>query len=92
MNKPIEPGCLAYVTYSVRKPWLAWTKCQVIARCPEGSPTVEGEPTGHGEWDCDHPYVPDVAVFHEKQLMRIDEGDPDTAQEQDQEVPEHANA
>ncbi len=85
--KPIEPGCMAYVTYSIRKPWLAWTKCRVIARCPEGAPTVEGEPTISGEWDCDHPQVPDVAVIHEKQLLRIDDYDASADEvEQEREV------
>ena len=70
--KQIEPGCLAYVTYSIRKPRLAWTRCRVIAPCPEGAPTVLGEPTISGDWDCDHPDVPGIAVIHEKQLMRID--------------------
>lgn len=92
--KPIEPGCLAYVTYSIRFPELAWTQCRVIGRCPAGEPTFEGEPTIVGEWDCEHPDVPGIAVLHEKQLMRIDCGDPDAEQveSQDQEVPSHVIA
>lgn len=93
-TRRIEPGCLAYVTYSIRKPELAWTQCRVIDRCPPGEPTLEGERTLLGEWDCEHPDVAGIAVFHEKQLVRIDGGDPDAVQveSQDQEVDCHASA
>lgn len=88
MSKPIEPGCLAYVTYSVRKPWLAWTQCRVIDRSPEGLDTVGGEKTLPGEWDCEHPMVGGIAVFHEKQLLRIDGDEHVSIEEQESaEVP-----
>ncbi|CDG54545.1 MULTISPECIES: hypothetical protein [Halomonadaceae] len=93
-TRSIEPGCLAYVTYSIRKPELAWTQCRVIDRCPPGEPTLEGERTLLGEWDCEHPDVPGIAVFHEKQLVRIDGGDPEAGEVecQDLEVDSHAHA
>lgn len=92
MNKPIEPGCFAVTTGSVYSVENRYKTVKVLyeSTSEHDEPTdtvwcVEGDVFsphfGHG-----------TADFLDRHLMRIDGGDPDAAQQQDQEVPSHAHA
>lgn len=72
-ERPIEPNCLAVVTWSIRAPELVGTEVFVVDRAPVGASTTEfGVYVLPGEWDCLVPGLDGYGVFHESQLTRID--------------------
>lgn len=92
--KPLEPGCLAYVTGGLG----AGVTVTCIEHWPAGTPFIDARDdvekvVDQACWLVDRPRDGN-AIHDERNLTRIDGGDPDAVQEesQDQEVESYAHA
>ena len=64
--RPIEPGCLAIITYSPAHPEWTWRIVEVFARC-----TVHPNSWDISIWDDDG----NIVACYENDLLRIDDPD-----------------
>ena len=93
--KPIEPGCLAVVIRSKVESRIG-TTVTVIGRTPKDRLLMEADGSFHsslGCWDVDPGYLADNGLYwsaRESSLLRIDGGEDESVEEQQEEEDAHA--